>query len=102
MKTISYKNTHYVVFDINDGDKFTLSPTQASIGDDNTLEVKKQNTVEQEDKSLLDRLSSYNAANKEKLDFLCRIVKDKRVIARLIRYGLSLDSIVQMAYKGII
>ena len=99
MKTISYKNTHYIVFDIHDGDKFTLSPTQASIGDDNTVEVKKQNTVEQEDKSLLDRLSSYN---EEKLDFLCRIVKDKRVIARLIRYGLSLDSIVQMAYKGII
>jgi hypothetical protein len=47
MKTISYKNTHYVVFDINDGDKFTLSPTQASISDNDTIEVKKQNTVEQ-------------------------------------------------------
>ena len=102
MKTISYKNTHYITFNIENGDKFTLSPTQASVGDDDTLEVKKQNTVEQEDKSLIDRVSSYNAANKEKLDFLCRIVKDKRVIARLIRYGLSLDSIVQMAYKGII
>lgn len=90
------------MFDIHDGDKFTLSPTQASIGDDNTVEVKKQNTLEHEDKSLLDRLSSYNAANKEKLDFLCCVVKDKRVIERLIRHGLSLDSIVQMAYKGII
>lgn len=102
MKTISYKNTHYVVFDINDGDKFTLSPTQASIGDNDTIEVKKQNTVEQEGQSLLDRISSYNVANKEKIDFLCRIVKDKRVIVRLIRYGFSLDNIIQMAYKGIL
>lgn len=102
MKTISYKNTHYIVFNIEHGNKFTLSPTQASIGDDDTVEIKKQNTVEQEDQSLLDRISSYNAVNKEKVDFLCRIVKDKRVIARLIGYGLSLDSIVQMAYKGII
>lgn len=102
MKTISYKNTHYIVFDIHEGDKFTLSPTQASIGDDNTVEVKKQNTVEQEAQSLLDRVSSYNATSKEQIDFLCRIVKDKRVIAKLIRYGLSLDNIVQMAYKGIL
>lgn len=102
MKTISYKNTHYVVFDIHEGDKFTLSPTQACIGDDEKKEIKKEKTVEQEAQSLLDRVSSYNATNKEQIDFLCRIVKDKRVIARLIRYGLSLDNIVQMAYKGIL
>lgn len=102
MKTISYKNTHYIVFDINDGAKFTLSPTYASIGNDDTVEIKKKNTVEQEAQSLLDRVSSYNATSKEQIDFLCRIVKDKRVIAKLIRYGLSLDNIVQMAYKGIL
>jgi len=103
MKTISYKNTHYVVFDIKDGDKFTLSPTQATIGDDGTLKNKKQNTSDQEDELLLETISSYSAYNKEKIDFLCRIVKDRRTIVKLIiEDGFSFDEIMELAYKGIV
>ena len=103
MKTISYKNTHYVVFDINDGDKFTLSPTQASVNDDDTVKIKKQNTTDQEDKLLLDTISSYSASNKEKVDFLYRIVKDRKTIVKLIMEdGLSFNEIMKLAYKGIL
>lgn len=104
MKTISYKNTHYIVCDIEHGDKFTLSPTQASIGDDDTVEIKKKNTLEKDIQSFLDKVVSYDPArNKEKMDFLYRILKDKKVIVKLItEYGLSLDEIVNLAYKGII
>lgn len=103
MKTISYKNTHYVVFDINDGDKFTLSPTQATIGDDSTVKNKKQNTTDEEYKLILDRISSYSASNKEKVDFLYRIVKDRGTIVKLIiEDELSFDEIMKLAYKGIL
>jgi hypothetical protein len=105
MKTISYKNTHYVVFDINDGDKFTLSPTQASISNDDTVKIKKQNSSDQEDKDklILDIISSYSASNKEKVDFLYRIVKDRGTIVKLIiEDELSFDEIMKLAYKGIL
>jgi hypothetical protein len=103
MKTITYKNTHYVVFDIKDGDKFTLSPTQASISNDDTVKIKKQNSSDQEDKLILDTISSYSASNKEKVDFLYRIVKDRGTIVKLIiEDELSFDEIMKLAYKGIL
>jgi hypothetical protein len=105
MKTITYKNTHYVVFDIKDGDKFTLSPTQASISNDDTVKIKKQNSSDQEDKDklILDTISSYSASNKEKMDFLYRIVKDRGTIVKLIiEDELSFDEIMKLAYKGIL
>jgi hypothetical protein len=103
MKTISYKNTHYLVFDIKDGDKLTLSPTQAIIGDEGTVKNKKQNTTDQEDKLILDTISSYSASNKEKVDFLYRIVKDRKTIVKLILEDeLSFNEIMELAYKGIL
>lgn len=104
MKTISYKNTHYIVYDIQNGDKFTLSPTHPSIGDDDTVEIKKQDALERKNQLFLDKIISYDPIhNKEKIDFLCRILKDKKIIIKLMtEYGLSLDEIVKLAYKGII